>query len=78
LAPDKTAHNKVEKRYRASVNDKIAMLRDIMPSLRVTGKHNPFGEDFIEDLQGLPLVQKLNKVFVHLHPLYPLSLPQNN
>jgi hypothetical protein len=63
----------IEKRYHTSINDKIAMLRDSVPSLRVMDKHNPCGGDFIEDLQGLPLVQKLNKVFIHLHPLYPLS-----
>jgi hypothetical protein len=67
-APDKIAHSMVEKRYRASINNKIAMLRDSVPSLRVIDKHNLCGGDFTEDLQGLPLVQKLNKVFIHLHP----------
>jgi hypothetical protein len=40
------------------------MLRDSVPSLCVMDKHNPYGGDFTEDLQGLPLVQKLNKVFI--------------
>jgi hypothetical protein len=68
-APDKIAHSMVKKRYCASINDKIAMLCDSVPSLRIMNKHNLCGRDFTEDLQGLLLVQKLNKVFIHLYPL---------
>ncbi|KAL2014954.1 hypothetical protein VTK56DRAFT_6727 [Thermocarpiscus australiensis] len=34
LAPKKTAHNMIEKRYRTNLNDKIARLRDAVPALR--------------------------------------------
>lgn len=58
----KTAHNMIEKRYRTNLNDKIAALRDAVPSLRVTTK-NTRGEDVLqEDLQGLTPAHKLNKV----------------
>lgn len=62
-APKKTAHNMIEKRYRTNLNDKIAALRDSVPSLRVVGR--PAGherEDEGEDLQGLRPARKLNKV----------------
>ncbi|RKF63937.1 hypothetical protein OnM2_022078 [Erysiphe neolycopersici] len=36
--PKKTAHNMIEKRYRTNLNDKIAALRDAVPSLRVAVK----------------------------------------
>ena len=57
----KTAHNMIEKRYRTNLNDKIALLRDSVPSLRVAskGKGNSAKE---EDLQGLTPAHKLNKV----------------
>jgi Helix-loop-helix DNA-binding domain len=73
LAPEKTPHKVFKKRYRAGINDKIAALRDSVPNLRVMDKHSPCSGDFTEDLQGLSLVQKLNKVFIHLH-LHPHSL----
>lgn len=58
----KTAHNMIEKRYRTNLNDKIAALRDSVPSLRVMAK-NARGEDGEkEDLQGLTPAHKLNKV----------------
>lgn len=57
----KIAHNMIEKRYRTNLNDKIAALRDSVPSLRVIAK-NSRGEDFEEDLQGLTPAHKLNKV----------------
>lgn len=60
----KTAHNMIEKRYRTNLNDKIAALRDSVPSLRVMTK-NARGEDTTadrEDLQGLTPAHKLNKV----------------
>lgn len=58
----KTAHNMIEKRYRTNLNDKIAALRDSVPSLRVMSK----GEDGDgkEDLQGLTPAHKLNKATV--------------
>ncbi|KAL2183565.1 basic helix-loop-helix protein [Thermothelomyces heterothallicus CBS 203.75] len=34
LGPKKSAHNMIEKRYRTNLNDKIARLRDAVPSLR--------------------------------------------
>lgn len=61
----KTAHNMIEKRYRTNLNDKIAALRDSVPSLRVMAK-SARGEDADakEDLQGLTPAHKLNKATV--------------
>lgn len=58
----KTAHNMIEKRYRTNLNDKIAALRDAVPSLRVTNKNSRGEEVLQEDLQGLTPAHKLNKV----------------
>jgi hypothetical protein len=58
----KTAHNMIEKRYRTNLNDKIAALRDSVPSLRVATNANSRGEEAMEDLQGLTPAHKLNKV----------------
>lgn len=58
----KTAHNMIEKRYRTNLNDKIAALRDSVPSLRVITKRNSRGEEVVEDLQGLTPAHKSNKV----------------
>jgi hypothetical protein len=60
----KTAHNMIEKRYRTNLNDKIAALRDSVPSLRVMTKtsRGEDGGDEKEDLQGLTPAHKLNKV----------------
>ena len=60
----KTAHNMIEKRYRTNLNDKIAALRDSVPSLRA-GRKNTKGEsnnEEKEDLHGLTPAHKLNKV----------------
>ena len=60
----KTAHNMIEKRYRTNLNDKIAALRDSVPSLRA-GKKNAKGgntNEEKEDLHGLTPAHKLNKV----------------
>ncbi|KAL3427954.1 helix-loop-helix DNA-binding domain-containing protein [Phlyctema vagabunda] len=62
----KTAHNMIEKRYRTNLNDKIAALRDSVPSLRIMSK-SARGEDTAddrEDLQGLTPAHKLNKATV--------------
>jgi hypothetical protein len=61
----KTAHNMIEKRYRTNLNDKIAALRDSVPSLRVMSKRNSRGQEVEEDLQGLTPAHKLNKVSIH-------------
>jgi hypothetical protein len=64
----KTAHNMIEKRYRTNLNDKIAALRDSVPSLRAISK-SVRGEDAAEDredLQGLTPAHKLNKVTIVL------------
>lgn len=64
--PKKTAHNMIEKRYRTNLNDKIAALRDSVPSLRVMSRPNGGNEedDDPEDLEGLTPAHKLNKATV--------------
>lgn len=65
----KTAHNMIEKRYRTNINDKIAALRDSVPSLRIMSK-SARGEDTTQDreeLHGLTPAHKLNKATVR-HP----------
>ncbi|APA06875.1 hypothetical protein sscle_02g016450 [Sclerotinia sclerotiorum 1980 UF-70] len=62
----KTAHNMIEKRYRNNLNDKIAALRDSVPSLRIMQK-SARGEvtaDDRDELQGLTPAHKLNKATV--------------
>jgi hypothetical protein len=64
----KTTHNMIEKRYRTNLNDKIAALRDSVPSLRIMSK-TAKGEDVTEDkeaLSGLAPAHKLNKATVSL------------
>lgn len=64
----KTAHNMIEKRYRNNLNEKIAALRDSVPSLRIMCK-SARGEDTTEDreeLHGLTPAHKLNKATVSL------------
>jgi hypothetical protein len=63
----------IEKRYRTNLNDKIAALRDSVPSLRVMGKKGSRGE-LHEDLQGLTPAHKLNKVSQPPDPPFPSSL----
>lgn len=56
----------IEKRYRTNLNDKIAALRDSVPSLRIMTK-SARGEDTADDreeLQGLTPAHKLNKATV--------------
>lgn len=63
----KRPHNVIEKRYRANLNEKIAELRDSVPSLRVL-KKTQAGEDQVgsddENLDGLAPTNKLNKASV--------------
>lgn len=67
----KTAHNMIEQRYRTNLTDKIAALRDSVPSLRIMTK-SARGEDTtndVEELQGLAPAHKLNKATVSA-PMY--------
>lgn len=61
--PKKTAHNMIEKRYRTNLNEKIAALRDSVPSLRVMAGTSRIDDDE-EDLGGLAPAHKLNKATV--------------
>ncbi|KFH41601.1 Sterol regulatory element-binding protein-like protein [Hapsidospora chrysogenum ATCC 11550] len=73
LQPRKATHNMIEKRYRTNLNDKIAALRDAVPSLRVM-VHRMGREaegldegDLLaeaESLGGLAPAHKLNKATV--------------
>ncbi|KAF2432384.1 hypothetical protein EJ08DRAFT_585748 [Tothia fuscella] len=62
----KTAHNMIEKRYRTNLNDKIAALRDSVPSLRIMSRANGESNEAEEgdDLDGLTPAHKLNKATV--------------
>ncbi|KAL4920653.1 hypothetical protein BDW62DRAFT_162124 [Aspergillus aurantiobrunneus] len=58
----KRAHNVIEKRYRANLNDKIAELRDSVPSLRAfKGRGAPVEDD---DGEGVTPAGKLNKASI--------------
>lgn len=70
----KTAHNMIEKRYRTNLNDKIAALRDSVPSLRMMDRKVSNGDDTLDDLQGLDAPHKLNKVgFLPDNISYPFA-----
>ncbi len=66
-AAKKRPHNIIEKRYRANLNDKIAELRDSVPSLRFAQKtkvQEAAGGSDEEDLEGLTPSNKLNKASI--------------
>ncbi|EXJ94924.1 hypothetical protein A1O1_00042 [Capronia coronata CBS 617.96] len=67
-AAKKRPHNVIEKRYRANLNEKIAELRDSVPSLRTGKKAKPQdasnGDSEEEDLDGLTPSNKLNKASI--------------
>lgn len=58
----KRAHNVIEKRYRANLNDKIAELRDSVPSLRPTKGSGGVVDD--DDGEGATPANKLNKASI--------------
>ncbi|EXJ89112.1 hypothetical protein A1O3_02176 [Capronia epimyces CBS 606.96] len=67
-AAKKRPHNVIEKRYRANLNEKIAELRDSVPSLRNTKKARSQdasnGDSDEDDLDGLTPSNKLNKASI--------------
>lgn len=67
-AAKKRPHNVIEKRYRANLNEKIAELRDSVPSLRSAQKSKvreaANGDSDDEDLDGLAASNKLNKASI--------------
>ncbi|KAJ5212086.1 uncharacterized protein N7498_003732 [Penicillium cinerascens] len=58
----KRAHNVIEKRYRANLNEKIAELRNSVPSLRTT--KNPNGDSNEDDDDEATSAGKLNKASI--------------
>lgn len=58
----KRSHNVIEKRYRANLNEKIAELRDSVPSLRALSKSSNGGSPSVED--DITLGNKLNKASI--------------
>lgn len=57
----KSVHNIIEKRYRTKLNDKMAALRDSVPTLRVSDRQK--GDVVVEwDSQSLEASHKLTKV----------------
>jgi hypothetical protein len=59
----RTAHDVTERRYRTNLNDKFSVLRDSVPSLRVTSRGGR-GEDTTEnreELHGLAPAHNLSK-----------------
>lgn len=60
----KRAHNVIEKRYRANLNEKIAELRDSVPSLRATRNANGDSNEDEEDADGSTPANKLNKASI--------------
>jgi hypothetical protein len=58
----KRAHNVIEKRYRANLNDKIAELRDSVPSLRPAKNSN--GSPDEDEEEGANAASKLNKASI--------------
>ncbi|KAL1968431.1 hypothetical protein VTN77DRAFT_1960 [Rasamsonia byssochlamydoides] len=64
LPAKKRSHNVIEKRYRANLNEKIAELRDSVPSLRAMAKQGSGGSPADDDADGAPSVNKLNKASI--------------
>lgn len=60
----KRAHNVIEKRYRANLNEKIAELRDSVPSLRAARNANGESNEDDEDADGATPANKLNKASI--------------
>ncbi|KAJ5103952.1 hypothetical protein N7532_004481 [Penicillium argentinense] len=60
----KRAHNVIEKRYRANLNEKIAELRDSVPSLRTSKNANGDSNEDDEDADGVQSASKLNKASI--------------
>ncbi|KAL2802716.1 hypothetical protein BJX63DRAFT_100475 [Aspergillus granulosus] len=58
----KRAHNVIEKRYRANLNEKISELRDSVPSLRASKGSGGIVDD--DDAEGVTPANKLNKASI--------------
>ncbi|KAL3497269.1 hypothetical protein BJX62DRAFT_5173 [Aspergillus germanicus] len=58
----KRAHNVIEKRYRANLNEKIAELRDSVPSLKASKGSGAIVDD--DDAEGVTPANKLNKASI--------------
>jgi hypothetical protein len=63
LPSKKRSHNVIEKRYRANLNEKIAELRDSVPSLRAMSQQGSGGSPVGDDADVTP-ANKLNKASI--------------
>ncbi|KAL1983703.1 hypothetical protein VTN96DRAFT_9959 [Rasamsonia emersonii] len=64
LPAKKRSHNVIEKRYRANLNEKIAELRDSVPSLRAMSKQGNGSSPGDDDPDGAIPANKLNKASI--------------
>ncbi|KAJ6167062.1 hypothetical protein N7470_002509 [Penicillium chermesinum] len=60
----KRAHNVIEKRYRANLNEKIAELRDSVPSLRVARSGSGDSNEEEDDAEAAQAAGKMNKASI--------------
>lgn len=60
----KRAHNVIEKRYRANLNEKIAELRDSVPSLRVAKTSSGDSNEEEDDAEAAQAAGKMNKASI--------------
>lgn len=60
----KRSHNVIEKRYRANLNDKIAELRDAVPSLRAVFRQRNGSKPEDEEDEAIASGNKLNKASI--------------
>jgi len=61
----KTAHNMIEKRYRTKLNERIATLRDAVPSLRAKAMSSKINDDDDDDdNEGGATTSRMNKATV--------------
>lgn len=75
-AGDRTAHNDIERKYRTNLKDKIAELRDAVPSLQTISEAGPEGGDSSRPARG-PKVSKVGDLSNPVRYLYVIRLTES-